>query len=203
MTITGTSILIRAGTVPATGSFAINTSGGTGLGTGNANGGSGGNIQLDGNVTLDSVDATKTTIIFNTQGGIFAAGGVNGIGGNITVTGTLTDTETTSNILDLRYGSGTVTLGDTVGADTITLGTLITAADDARSTGNLIINGELELGTLTTYARGYGIEINGGGTIANTVTFIIQEMLPWVTRTLSLLRRFQAVSIRHHLLPPC
>ena len=170
VTITGTSILIRAGTVPATGSFAINTSGGTGLGTGNANGGSGGNIQLDGNVTLDSGDSSKTTIILNTQGGTFAAGGVNGIGGNITVTGTLAGTEATSNILDLRYGSGTVTLGSTA-ADTITLGTLITAADDARSTGNLIINGKLELGTLTTYARGYGIEINGGGTIANTVTF--------------------------------
>jgi hypothetical protein len=170
VSITGTSILIRAGTVPATGSFAINTSGGTGLGTGNSNGGSGGNIQLDGNVTLDSGDASRTTIILNTQGGVFAAGGVNGTGGNITVTGTLTGTEATSNILDLRYGSGTVTLGDAA-ADTITLGTLITAADDARSTGNLIINGELDLGTLTTYARGYSIEINGGGTIANTVTF--------------------------------
>jgi hypothetical protein len=119
---------------------------------------------------LDSGDASRTTIIFNTQGGAFAAGGVNGIGGNITVTGTLTGTEATSNILDLRYGSGTVTLGDAA-ADTITLGTLITAADDARSTGNLIINGRLDLGTLTTYARGYSIEINGGGTIANTVTF--------------------------------
>jgi filamentous hemagglutinin family protein len=170
VTITGTSILIRAGTVPATGSFAINTSGGTGQGTGNANGGSGGNIRLIGDVTLNSPDASRTTIILNTQGGVFAAGGVSGTGGNITVTGTLTGTETTSNTLDLRYGSGTVTLGDAA-ADTITLGTLITAADDARSTGNLIINGELDLGTLTTYARGYSIEINGGGTIANTVTF--------------------------------
>jgi filamentous hemagglutinin family protein len=175
VTITGTSILIQAGTVPATGSFAINTSGGTGLGTGNANGGSGGNIQLDGNVTLDSGDASKTTIIFNTQGGTFAAGGANGIGGNITVTGTLTGTETTSNILDLRYGSGTVTLGNglpTPAADAITLGTLITAADDARSTGNLIINGELDLGTLTTYARGYSLSVLGGGTIENRVTFV-------------------------------
>jgi filamentous hemagglutinin family protein len=163
VTITGTSILMQAGTVPATGSFAINTSGGTGLGTGNANGGSGGNIQLNGNVTLDSGDASKTTIIFNTQGGAFAAGGVNGIGGNITVTGTLTGTETTSNILDLRYGSGTVTLGDAT-ADKITLGTLITAADDARSTGTLVINGLLVVDSLITYARGYSLSILGAGT---------------------------------------
>jgi hypothetical protein len=163
VTITGTSIMMQAGTVPATGSFAINASGGTGQGTGNANGGSGGNIQLNGNVTLDSGDASKTTIIFNTQGGAFAAGGVNGIGGNITVTGTLTGTETTSNILDLRYGSGTVTLGDAT-ADKITLGTLITAADDARSTGTLVINGLLVVDSLITYARGYSLSILGAGT---------------------------------------
>jgi hypothetical protein len=175
VTITGTSILIQAGTAPATGSFAINASGGTGQGTGNANGGSGGNIQLNGNVTLDSGDASKTTIIFNTQGGAFAAGGVNGIGGNITVTGTLTGTETTSNILDLRYGSGTVTLGNglpTPAADAITLGTLITAADDARSTGSLNIQGTLDLNTLTTYSWGYSLSILGGGTIENRVTFL-------------------------------
>ena len=171
VTITGTSILIQAGTVPATGSLAINTSGGTGLGTGNANGGSGGNIKLNGNVTLDSGDASKTTIIFNTQGGTFAAGGVNGIGGNITLTGTLTGTETTSNTLDLRYGSGTVTLGDAT-PDTITLGTLITAADDTRSTGSLNIQGALDLSTLTTFARGYSVNILGGGTIENRVTFL-------------------------------
>jgi hypothetical protein len=172
VTITGTSILIRAGTVPATGSFAINTSGGTGLGTGNANGGSGGNIQLDGNVTLDSGDASKTTIILNTQGGVLAAGGVNGIGGNITVTGTLTGTETTSNILDLRYGSGTVALGSTA-ADTITLGTLITAGDDARSTGTITVTGALDVDTLTTYGRGYSIEILGNGSnVTGAVTFL-------------------------------
>jgi hypothetical protein len=112
---------------------------------------------------LDSGDASKTTIIFNTQGGAFAAGGVNGIGGNITVTGTLTGTETTSNILDLRYGSGTVTLGDAT-ADKITLGTLITAADDARSTGTLVINGLLVVDSLITYARGYSLSILGAGT---------------------------------------
>ncbi|NDB96607.1 MAG: hypothetical protein EBZ78_10710 [Verrucomicrobia bacterium] len=70
----------------------------------------------------------------------------------------------------MRYGSGTVTLGDAAG-DTITLGTLITAANDARSTGSLIINGALALSTLTTYARPYSIYINGGGSIANAVTF--------------------------------
>jgi len=163
VTITGTSILIRAGTVPATGSFAINTSGGTGQGTGNANGGSGGNIQLNGNVTLDSGDASRTTIILNTQGGTFAGGASNGIGGDISVTGTLTGTKTTSNILDIRYGSGTVTLGDAT-ADKITLGTLITAADDARSTGTLVINGLLVVDSLITYARGYSLSILGAGT---------------------------------------
>ncbi|NBS06478.1 MAG: filamentous hemagglutinin N-terminal domain-containing protein [Verrucomicrobia bacterium] len=170
VTITGTTITITSGTSVTGTTFSINTSGGTGLGTTNATGGAGGSITLNGNVVLNSGDSTRSIIILNTQGGTYTGGASNGVGGNISVSGTLTGTKTTSNTLDVRYGSGTVTLGDAA-ADTITLGTLITAADDARSTGNLIINGKLELGTLTTYARGYGIEINGGGTIANTVTF--------------------------------
>ena len=148
----------------------LDTSGGNGLGTGDANGGAGGQIQLFGNVVLNSGSANRTTIAWNTQGGTLSLDGEDGLGGNILVTGTLTGTPETSNILDLRYGSGTVTLGDDA-ADTITLGTLITAADNVRSTGTLVINGALDVGTLTTYARGYGIQINGGGAVNNTVTF--------------------------------
>jgi len=148
----------------------LDTSGGNGLGTGDANGGAGGQIQLFGNVVLNSGSANRTTIAWNTQGGTLSLDGDDGLGGNILVTGTLTGTPSTSNILDLRYGSGTVTLGDDA-ADTITLGTLITAADNARSTGILVINGALDVGTLTTYARGYGIQINGGGAVDNTVVF--------------------------------
>jgi trimeric autotransporter adhesin len=174
VSITGTTITITSGTSSTGTAVSIDTSGGTGLGVSNATGGAGGSISLNGNVVLNSGDSTRSTVILNTQGGAFAGGASNGVGGNIGVTGSLTGTKSTSNTLDLRYGSGTVTLGNglpTPAADAITLGTLITAADDARSTGNLIINGSLDLGTLTTYARGYSIEINGGGTVANTVTF--------------------------------
>jgi filamentous hemagglutinin family protein len=170
ITITGDTITITSGTSSGGTSFSMNTSGGAGLGVSNSRGGSGGSITLNGDVVLSSGDGTRTTVILNTQGGTFTGGSFNGVGGNVTVTGSLTGTKTTSNTLDLRYGSGTVTLG-TLPGNTITLGTLITAADDSRSTGNLIINGSLDLGTLTTYARGYGIQINGGGTIANAVTF--------------------------------
>jgi fibronectin-binding autotransporter adhesin len=171
VTITGTTITITSGTSSTGTAVSIDTSGGTGLGVSNATGGAGGSISLNGNVVLNSGDSTRTTVILNTQGGAFAGGASNGPGGNIGVTGTLTGTKTTSNILDLRYGSGTVTLGDTA-ADTITLGTLITAADDARSTGSLIINGALDLDTLTTFSQGYSLSILGGGTIENRVTFL-------------------------------
>ena len=175
VSITGTTITITSGTSSTGTAVSIDTSGGTGLGVSNATGGAGGSISLNGSVVLNSGDSTRTTVILNTQGGAFTGGASNGVGGNIGVTGTLTGTKTTSNILDLRYGSGTVTLGNglpTPAADAITLGTLITAADDARSTGSLIINGELDLGTLTTYARGYSLSVLGGGTIENRVTFL-------------------------------
>ena len=176
VTITGTTITIRGGTTPAAGFFAINSTGGNGLGTANANGGGGGSITLNGDVVLDSGDSTRTTVILNTQGGAFTGGASNGVGGNIAVTGSLTGTETTSNTLDLRYGSGTVTLGDgllTPASDAITLGTLITAADDARSTGTLVINGLLVVDSLITYARGYSLSILGAGTeFSSLYTFL-------------------------------
>jgi filamentous hemagglutinin family protein len=171
VTITGTTITITSGTSSTGTALSISTSGGAGLGTKNATGGAGGSISLNGNVVLNSGDSTRTTVIFDTQGGTYTGGASNGVGGNIALSGTLTGTKTTSNILDLRYGSGTVTLGDAP-ADTITLGTLITAGDDARSTGSLIINGALDLDTLTTFARGYSLSTLGGGTIANRVTFL-------------------------------
>ena len=171
VTITGTTITITSGTSSTGTALSINTSGGAGLGTKNATGGAGGSIALNGNVVLNSGDSTRTSVIFDTQGGTYTGGASNGVGGNITVSGTLSGTKTTSNTLDLRYGSGTVTLGDAT-ADTITLGTLITAGDDARSTGSFIINGALDLSTLTTFAQGYSLSILGGGTIANRVTFL-------------------------------
>ena len=172
--ITGTTITLTSGSTVTASDFSINTTGGTGLGTADANGGGGGSITFVGDLVLNSGNATRTKTILNTQGGVFAGGGNSGLSGNITTTGKITGTQTTSNTLDLRYGDGTVTLGDglaTPADDLITLGTLITAADDARSTGTLILNGALDLGTLTTYAREYGIQINGGGTVDNTVTF--------------------------------
>ncbi|NBT23601.1 hypothetical protein EBT11_02980 [bacterium] len=58
-------------------------------------------------------------------------------------------------------------------ADKITLLELITAADDARSTGSLVINGALNVGTLTTFGRGYGISILGNGSqITQNVSFL-------------------------------
>ena len=175
VSITGTTITIISGTSSTGTAVSIDTSGGTGLGVSNATGGAGGSISLNGNVILNSGDSTRTTVILNTQGGAFAGGASNGVGGNIVVTGSLTGTETTSNTLDLRYGSGTVTLGNglpTPASDAITLGTLITAADDARSTGSLNIQGAIDLNTLTTYSRGYSLSILGGGTIENRVTFL-------------------------------
>ena len=120
---------------------------------------------------MDSGNSELSTILINTAGGLGLGTGDEGPGGGIKFTGTLTGTESSSNILDLRYGSGTVNLGDAP-ADTITLGTLITAGDDARSTGSLNINGLLNVTTLTTFARGYSLGILGGGTIENRVTFL-------------------------------
>jgi hypothetical protein len=145
--------------------------GGTGLGRGDAYGGGGGSIQLNGNVVLSSGNSSTSTLTWSSSGGVGKSGGESGIGGAIVSTGSITGTTSTSNTLQLAQGSGTVILGDDSLSETITLGTLITATDDALSTGDLIINASLDLDTLTTYARGYGIEINGGGAIANAVTF--------------------------------
>ena len=148
--------------------------GGTGLGTGDAYGGGGGSIQLNGNVVLSSGNSSTSTINMSTSGGAGESGGESGIGGAIVVTGSITGTSSTSNTLQLIHGSGPVILGATP-ADTITLLELITAdpagvATD--STGSVVINGSLDLTTLTTQGFGYSLSILGGGTIANRVTFL-------------------------------
>ena len=71
----------------------------------------------------------------------------------------------------MLFRSGLVTLGSQAG-DKLTLGELITAADDAGSTGILRIQSNMDLETLTTYARGYSIEWLGGGTIASNTKFL-------------------------------
>jgi hypothetical protein len=166
ITVTASSTITLRRDIVARGGVGLAVAGGA------ATGGAGGTVQLDGNVVLNSGDATRTTIMIDTTGGAGQGDGDSGLGGNLLVAGSLTGTPTTSNTLDLRYGSGTVTLGDDA-TDAITLGTLITAADDAGSTGTLAINGELRLDTLTTFGRGYSIEILGNGSnITGAVTFL-------------------------------
>ena len=150
--------------------------GGNGLSTRDGFGGAGGRITLTttatGGVVLDSGVSTLTQIILNSSGGDRLAAGSNGVGGAIVVNGGLGGTPTTSNNLSLVHGSGAVTLGSS-SANLITLGTLITAADNEASTGAVTINGRLTLDTLTTFGRGYGISILGNGSqIAQNVTFL-------------------------------
>jgi len=150
----------------------LTATGGQGLSSLAAYGGGGGDITFTGNLTLDSGSTKLSTILINTSGGLGLGTGDEGAGGNIDFKGTLTGTKTTSNILDLRYGSGTVTMGDAL-ADKITMGTLITAADDALSTGTLVINGLLVVDSLITYARGYSLSILGAGTeFSSLYTFL-------------------------------
>lgn len=148
--------------------------GGTGLGTGDAYGGGGGSIQLNGNVILSSGSSSTSAITLSTSGGAGKSGGESGIGGAIIANGSITGTTSTSNTLQLVHGSGPVILGASP-ADTITLLGLITA-DPAGvaldSTGAVTINGELSLTTLTTQGFGYSLSILGGGTIENRVTFL-------------------------------
>jgi hypothetical protein len=148
--------------------------GGTGLGTGDAYGGGGGSIQLNGNVLLSSGSSGTSAITLSTSGGAGKSGGESGIGGAIIANGSITGTTSTSNTLQLVHGSGPVILGASP-ADTITLLGLITA-DPAGvaldSTGAVIINGALSLTTLTTQGFGYSLSILGGGTIENRVTFL-------------------------------
>lgn len=145
---------------------------------GDATGGAGGTVQLNGNVVLNSGDASRTTILINTTGGTGQGDGDPGLGGSIVwgrsaagVPVTFRGSAASSNALDLRYGSGTVTLGSAF-ADTLTLGELVTAADEARSTGLLRANAFLNLETLTTYARGYSIELLGGGVVETNTQFL-------------------------------
>ncbi len=148
--------------------------GGTGLGTGDAYGGGGGSIQLNGNVVLSSGNSGTTTITLSTSGGAGKSGGESGVGGAIIANKSITGTTSTSNTLQLVHGSGPVTLG-TSPADTITLLELITADPQGvatDSTGSVVINGSLDLTTLTTQGFGYSLSVLGGGTIENRVTFL-------------------------------
>jgi hypothetical protein len=148
--------------------------GGTGLGTGDASGGGGGSIQLNGDVVLSSGNSSTPTITLSSAGGVGKSGGESGIGGAIVATGSITGTASTSNTLQLTHGSGSVILGASP-LDTITLLELITA-DPAGvavdSTGSVTINGALSLTTLTTQGFGYSLSILGGGTIENRMTLL-------------------------------
>ena len=143
--------------------------GGKGLSTRDGVGGSGGRINLNGNVVIDSGSSLETQITLNTAGGIGLAAGESGSGGAIVVNGSLTGTSTTSNTLQLSHGSGAVTLGAVTLSELITADATGVAAD---STGAVTINGALNLTTLTTQGFGYSLSILGGGSIANRVTFL-------------------------------
>jgi hypothetical protein len=151
--------------------------GGQGFGVGDATGGAGGNVTLVGNVNLQTGDPTRPSVKIDTMGGLGKGDGEAGQGGNISWSGgqsggLLQGTPANSNALDLRYGSGLVTLGSGVG-DTIDLGELITAADDARSTGLIQVNAYMDsITTLTTYARGYNLALLNGGTVETPTTFL-------------------------------
>ena len=181
-------------TVTASGTLTLRrnllATGGNGLAVtgGDATGGAGGTVQLNGNVVLNSGDASRTTILINTTGGTGQGDGDPGLGGSIAWGRSAVGTPVTfrgsaasSNTLDLRYGSGTVTMGSTF-ADTLTLGELITAADEARSTGLLRVNAALDLESLTTYARGYSIELLGGGVVETNTQFLNTGYL-WIGST--------------------
>lgn len=151
------------------------TSGGQGLGVGDATGGGGGSVTLVGNVILATGEPDRPDVMIDTTGGLGRGDGEAGQGGAISWNGgggSVLQGTANSNALDLRYGSGTVTLG-TDATDTLILGELITAADDARSTGTLRVKAKMDtVETLTTYARGYNLELLGGGTVETPTTFL-------------------------------
>jgi len=166
------SINITAETIKLTRDLLM--SGGNAAGDQNGFGGGGGNITLTGDVVLNSGNSSKGTITLNTAGGSGFGGGEFGIGGQIDTRGSLEGTVSTSNTLQLIHGSGNVTLGLNSG-DSISIGTIITAdpqGNALNSTGDFTVYGSLDTQSLVTQGFGYNVELLGGGTIANRVTFL-------------------------------
>jgi filamentous hemagglutinin family protein len=182
ISVTGTGVSILGN---------LSTDGGTGNGaTGvRSNGGSGGQIaiQATGGIVLDSVNLSTPAFIISSSGGDGANNGLAGTAGRINLLGpisaavdsSVTQATTAATSLDLRYsglapaGSGAVvTLGNS-SANTISLGTLITAGGTGVTRGTFLVQGALAVDTLTTSAQPYSISLTGkGSVIGNRVTFL-------------------------------
>ncbi|MCC5887696.1 MAG: hypothetical protein JJT88_14775 [Gammaproteobacteria bacterium] len=67
----------------------------------------------------------------------------------------------------LRSGSGTIQVGSVSGAGQ----TLNLQVDTAGSTGAVVVNGAVTVGTLNTFAQGYDVSLLGGGNVMSATTF--------------------------------
>ena len=186
---TGGSLSVNATTVSILGN--LSTSGGVGAGaTGvRSTGGSGGEIRITApsGLTLDSVNLSTPTFVFDSSGSTGVNGGLSGSAGKINLAGPIgaaangvvSSATTAATSLDLRFsglastGTGSVVTLGTTSSDTIILGTLITAGGSGVTRGTFTVNGALQVDTLSTAAQPYSIAILGNGSvIQNRVTFL-------------------------------
>ena len=185
----GGSLSVNATTVSILGN--LSTSGGVGAGaTGvRSTGGSGGEISITApsGLTLDSVNLSTPTFVFDSSGSTGVNGGLSGSAGKIRLEGpigaaaggVISSATTAATSLDLRFsglastGTGSVVTLGTTSSDTIILGTLITAGGSGVTRGTFTVNGALQVDTLSTAAQPYSIAILGNGSvIQNRVTFL-------------------------------
>ncbi len=124
---------------------------------------------------------------FTFDGGARKNVGTKSLAGLVVTTGDILDFDTTAVTLigntTINTGAGAISLGATTGAFTLALTTSVNAAIEslidvgatlnlANVTGGTVtVSGVLNALALTTAATGASIALNGGGTIANAVTF--------------------------------